>query len=98
LDQKRKAIRERKERQHWKNIQARGKKKYIWFDGVLLWGVSMAIVWSLLLGFSKYGFAREAVFSTDFLTSLLIALIIFPVGIFLQAVYTWNKYEKKYGN
>lgn len=97
MDPKKKAIRERKERQHWENIRSRGKKRYIWFDGVLLWGVSMAIIWSLVLGFSTYGFVKEAIISEDFLVSLIIALIIFPLGIFLQAVYTWNKYEKKYG-
>ena len=33
----------------WKQVRAKGKARFIWMNGFLLWGVSTAVLWSILM-------------------------------------------------
>lgn len=72
----------------WEAIRAKGKKRFIWVNGFIGWGLTTAILWSLLMHFmqpAQIHWIRP-----------LIALVLFPVGGLLWAHFVWQASERKY--
>ncbi|MBT8491408.1 MAG: hypothetical protein KJN62_10215 [Deltaproteobacteria bacterium] len=70
----------------WKKIHKSGRNRFIWFRGVLGWGLIVAILWSIAMSYSKKG-------DTGFWNYLIIALFIFPVGGYLWGSWMWKRCE-----
>jgi hypothetical protein len=77
-----------KQRERWAKTRQMGRTRFVWLVGVLGWGVSVGIGWSL---------AMAAVNGWDRLPVLLpIALIGFPIGGYFFGTLTWRWSEKQY--
>ena len=72
----------------WEKIRKKGKKNFVWFRGVIGWGVFTAIFWSI---FMQVLSPEENLFLRP-----LIALIIFPIGGYFWGIWVWNVTERKY--
>ena len=70
----------------WARIREKGKQRFVLVYGVLGWGVSTGLLWSLLMAFIE---PSENVWG-----KLAIAMIIFPIAGIAFGHLTWNKSEK----
>lgn len=70
-----------------KRLIDKGKWHYICVYGVLGWGVSTAILFSLLQVFSG---------EAAFVDAILLSLIMFPIGGFFWGLYIWSYLVKQY--
>jgi hypothetical protein len=69
-------------------IREKGKRHFVWFQGVLMWGIITGIMWSVAMAYyspSEHIYIRP-----------IIALIIFPISGYFGSKWTWNKNEQKY--
>lgn len=83
-----------KQKERWGKIRVKGKSRFIWVYGVLGWGVSTAILFSVLTEMTKGWFSVENHHS--FLIRLPISLVLFSVGGYFWGLWTWRISEKKY--
>ncbi|OCL26200.1 hypothetical protein U472_09310 [Orenia metallireducens] len=82
-----------KERVRWEKIRAKGKSKYILIHGVVGWGFSTAIIYTLIGLIMDKRIGIDNISLQKSLVDLTIALVVFPdVGV-LQSIFTWNKKE-----
>lgn len=72
----------------WEKIRSKGKNRFVWVNGVLIWGLTTAILWSIMMEIVQP--------SNDIWIRPLIALIIFPIGGIAFGHFTWHASEKKY--
>lgn len=72
----------------WAKTREKGKQHFVLVNGVLGWGVSTAIFWTLLMEFLD---PLENIWVRP-----TIALIIFPIAGIAFGHLTWNKSEKAY--
>ncbi|MCQ8879811.1 hypothetical protein NQT69_17580 [Pseudoalteromonas shioyasakiensis] len=70
-----------------KRLMDKGKWHYTFVHGVLGWGVSTAILFSLLQGFFGY---------VDFFDVLPLSLILFPIGGLFWGLYMWSYLGNQY--
>lgn len=70
-----------------KRLMDKGKLHYIFVHGVLGWGVSTAILFSLLQAFSG---------EAAFFDVLPISFILFPIGGLFWGLYMWSYLGKQY--
>jgi hypothetical protein len=87
-----------RELKEWNKMKSTGKEKYIWLNGVLKWGLFMAISIALVLqavseGFNLYSFSNQ-----NFIRNLIIFFVIFSIDGYIHNVLLWKKYEKKYSD
>lgn len=72
----------------WEKTRIKGKKRFIWVNGFLVWGLSTAILWSMIM---------EAFDPANTIwIRPIMALVLFPVGRLMWAHFTWNLTEKQY--
>lgn len=69
-------------------ILEQGRSKFVWRYGVLGWGVSTAILFSLLMAGAE-GW-------DGFLFKLILALVIFPIGGYVWGRIMWAFLERKH--
>ena len=72
----------------WQQTRMKGKARFMWVSGFLVWGVSTAILWSILMHFIQ---PLEPTWVRP-----VIALVLFPLGGLGWAHFVWIKSEKKY--
>lgn len=75
--------------ERWGTTRAGGKKRFIWLQGVLGWGVLTAVLVALLqkwLGPDTHHFGKD----------LLIGLIIYPIGGYFWGWSMWALTERSY--
>ncbi|RYV02110.1 hypothetical protein SOPP22_11105 [Shewanella sp. OPT22] len=72
----------------WEKTRSKGKKRFLWVNGFLGWGVVTAILWSIIMEVSQP--------SESLWVRPLIALIFFPLGGLLWGHFVWESTEKKY--
>ncbi len=70
-----------------KRLIDKGEWHYIFVYGVLGWGVSTAVLFSLLQGFFGY---------VGFFGVLPLSLILFPIGGLFWGLYMWSYLGKQY--
>ncbi|MGQ8366194.1 hypothetical protein [Glaciecola sp. 1036] len=72
----------------WEQTRAKGKTRFVIMKGVIGWGVTTAILWSIIMAF---------VAPTDNLwLRPLLALVLFPLGGIAFGHFAWQSAEKKY--
>ncbi len=72
----------------WGRTRSQGKTWFLWLMGFVVWGLTTALTWSVLMHFIA---PREDVWVRP-----LIALIVFPVVGLIWAHFVWNVSEKKF--
>ena len=72
----------------WAKTREKGKQCFVLVNGVLGWGVTTAILWSVLMELIEP--------SQNVWVRLIIALIIFPIAGIAFGHLMWNKSEKAY--
>jgi hypothetical protein len=73
--------------ERWERTRRMGRTKLIWLYGVLGWGVSVAVSWSMLMSWIR-GWDRLHVL-------LPLALVIFPLGGFFFGIVAWRSSESR---
>ncbi|PRX34745.1 hypothetical protein BX659_10260 [Orenia metallireducens] len=86
----------KKEKERWEQIRAKGKLRYILVHGIIGWGVSTAIIYTLVGLIMDKGIGMENISLQKSLIDLAIALVVFPTVGVLQSIFTWNKKEQEY--
>ncbi len=72
----------RKQQERWERMRQLGRSRYIWRHGVLGWGVTVAIAWSLSMAWMD---------GWDQLPILLpLALVLFPIGGYFFGAFMWR--------
>jgi phosphate/sulfate permease len=87
---------EEKELEQWKRMKSIGKKKYIWFNGIIKWGLPMAISMTIVLQMLDDGISLYSLSNQNFMRRLIINLIVFPLGGYVTATILWRKLEIKF--
>jgi hypothetical protein len=77
----------------WEKTKARGKKKYIIYNGILGWGIPTAILFTLITTLMDN---KSITFNQELYKSFLISLITFSVGGILFGFWTWHWIERLY--
>ncbi len=77
--------------QKWEKTRSKGKNNFILKTGVLYWGISTGVLWSIFMFFQ--GESRTI---ARFLAYFIPALILFPIGGLFWGLWVWNITEKKY--
>lgn len=80
----------RKQYEKWSTIRKKGRRHFIWFQGVLFWGIITGIMWSVAMAYyspSEHIYIRP-----------MIALTVFPISGYFGSKWTWNRNEQKYGD
>jgi len=72
----------------WANTRERGRASFVWRSGVVCWGLPMAIVWPIAMGFFQ-GWDRVKVLWP-------ISLILFPIGGIFFGRMVWSIAERNY--
>lgn len=72
----------------WHELRKQGKTAYVIRHGVLLWGLSTAVIWWLAMHYFQ---PRDPAW-----TRLLVAVTVFPVGGYFVGLMSWRRNEKKY--
>ena len=76
----------------WEKIRKTGKNKYIFIYCVLGWGGGVAISWTILM-FFKVSSDRTL---SKFISILIEALIMFPIGGYVLELISWCRSERAY--
>jgi len=72
----------------WSKLRQHGENRFIWVRGVVIWGFSTAILWSILM---------QLLTPTDeFMRRTIIALVVFSVGGYFWGKLVWKANEKKH--
>ena len=79
------------EMEKWKKTRSKGKKKFIIQNGVLGWGLTTGIFWSIIMNYTS-----ESNSFPNFISLLIPALILFSIGGYFWGILVWNITEKKY--
>jgi len=74
----------------WKETRLKGKAHFVWVRGFLIWGVTTALLWSIIMHVFR---PQEPIWFRP-----LIALIIFPIGGILGGSRVWSSCERKYNS
>lgn len=72
----------------WEKTRIKGKKRFLWVNGFLGWGVTTAILWSIIMEVSQP--------SENLWIRPMIALILFPIGGLAWGHFVWKSMEKKF--
>jgi len=73
---------------HWGETRQKGKRRFILVNGALAWGVSTALVWTMVMWLIAPEFEP--------LPNLLLALVMFPMGGMVWGWIVWASTEKEY--
>lgn len=72
----------------WKATREKGKKRFLWVNGFTYFGVSTAILWSLLMHIAE---PVEPIWMRP-----LVALFLFPICGLAWGHFVWRASESKY--
>jgi len=71
-----------------KSAKAKGKWHYIFVKGMLGWGFSTAILYTIIDALFEL---RSFAFDREFLKTFIISMIVFPLGGILVGYWIWKK-------
>lgn len=82
-----------RQREKWEKLRAKGKKKFVIYNGILGWGVPTAILFSLAMTFLD---SYSVQIDKEFFKLLIISIILFPFGGIFWGLWVWAWSEKLY--
>ena len=71
----------------WSKTRRIGRNRFILIYGVLIWGITVAIFWSVIMNY---------LMGWSFIPLLLGALVVFPVGGYFFGSAVWNQGESRF--
>ena len=74
--------------ENWTKLRKKGMNNFIWFRGVLLWGILNGLLWLGLMEFISP--------SQNIIQRAIIALIMFPLGGYFWGKWVWKITEKRH--
>jgi len=77
--------------QKWEKIRNKGKKKFIFQNGVLRWGLTTGLLFSVIMYW-----IGEPHTLLRFVSFLVLALIFFPIGGYFWGLWVWTASEKEH--
>lgn len=77
-----------KQLERWAKTRQKGRTRYVWFNGMLCWGVTTGVFWSLGMAFMQ-GWDRLPLL-------LAVSMIGFPIGGIFFGLWTWKTFEKQF--
>jgi ABC-type multidrug transport system permease subunit len=83
----------KQQREKWEKVRARGKKRFVFFNGIIGWGLPTAFLYTSAMTYMDQG-ALE--FNDAFYRLLLIAIVLFPIGGVVFGLWVWNWSERAY--
>ncbi|WP_145939607.1 hypothetical protein [Paenibacillus glacialis] len=78
----------------WEKMRAKGKRHFVVNSGVLRWGLTTAVLYSIFVTYLNNGLT--GILLNDFLRTLLIAVILFPIGGYFWGIWVWKWQEKNH--
>lgn len=78
--------------ERWEKRRAKGKWNFILIHGVLAWGVSTGILWSLVF----HLVINAMFFKVPFLPVFALSIVVFPLGGVAWGYWMWIYFEKVY--
>lgn len=83
-----------KDKKYWEKIRGKGKKHFILYRGMIGWGITTGILFSIINTIMIEGI--KGVTIGDIIGKLIISIIAFPIGGYFWGLWVWNIQEKKY--
>ncbi len=80
------------QREKLKRIRAGGKARFIWFYGVMCFGLPCAILFAVAFQIVMHGFSLSIFVADNFLTLLIVSLVLWPVGGYVWGVLMWKNF------
>jgi len=77
----------------WERIRARGKMRYVIIHGVISWGIPAAILTSVITTLWE---TKTLKFNSEFVSDLLISLVVFPIFGIVFGLWTWHIFDSKF--
>jgi len=72
----------KKQAERWAQVHQKGRANFIWFRGVVCWGITTAILWSAFMAYF--------VGNGSFVRYLVPAFVVFPIGGYFWGVRMWR--------
>jgi len=79
-------------RREWEKLRIEGKSHFVIKSGVLRWGLSTAILYTLYLHLLENGWTL----SGNIISKAVLAFLLFPIGGYFWGIWVWSWQEKKY--
>ncbi|MCE9607316.1 MAG: hypothetical protein K8U03_20715 [Planctomycetia bacterium] len=74
--------------ERWAATQAKGRSRFIWIFGVLMWGPITGLSWAVAMSaIQGWGLLR---------THIPIGLLLFPIGGYFFGAWIWKRNEAEY--
>ncbi len=83
------------QRNKWERTRVKGKKNYIFYNGIIGWGIPTAILFTFI---SSYLENSSIILNQAFFKSLLSSIVIFSIGGIFFGLWTWHWTERIYKN
>lgn len=80
------------QRERARKVRARGRWHFIFWRGVVGWGVPTAVIFSALMAWLDEGGS----FQVGFLTHFVLAIVLFPIGGIFWGAYMWRWLERQW--
>ncbi|NGM84792.1 hypothetical protein G5B47_20525 [Paenibacillus sp. 7124] len=82
------------QRSKWEKIRSKGRKHFLFYRGVIGWGIPTAIIFTFFTELLEND--HSITFDYSFYMSLLKTLIILPVCGYFWGLWVWKWTEKNY--
>jgi antibiotic biosynthesis monooxygenase (ABM) superfamily enzyme len=87
---------EEEKRNSWFELKKRGRKRFVWRYGILLWGLWMFLVFSIWTLFR--GPRTHALSIAKYISLIILNLIVWSIGGLVFGLFLWSRLQKKYDN
>jgi len=85
---------EEERRQAWLQIRAKGKRRYIWRDGVMGWGLPVFAIFTPLM--LIFGPSTHQLSMAEIVGTTIFSFLVWLVGGYFFGVWMWNTFDNKY--
>lgn len=85
-----------RQRMKWAETRKMGRKKFVWIRGVLYWGVSTSVLWTMLSFYLDSEFDIVINSNINHLGRFIIFLLVFSVIGYFWGSYIWRVSERRY--
>jgi len=85
-----------RQRRKWAETRKMGRMRFIWIRGVLYWGVSTSILWTMLSFYLDSEFEIGIDGNIDFFSEFVVFLLVFSIIGYFWGSYIWRVSERRY--
>jgi len=85
-----------RQRRKWEKTRTIGKRRFVWTRGVLIWGFTTGILWTVMSYYLEGDFQYSFDNNADILRRLLLSLVAFSFIGYFWGCYVWQVSERRY--